>query len=303
MSALAALGSALRLWGPMVLLLSALVLDLRIALRSEPDPIPAGDLEELVRLMRDERKAGDVLVHSPLFRATELAAFGDLPAKPDRPADDVQKARRVLVADRRDQNMQGFLGRLEKVVPVGDDLELRVYEPEGGAEPLLFDLFDQYRSAKMWIERPPGTKSSTCDRPRAEGGLSCPGEADWLYLAPRTLRVAGASADCVWAHPTTGGLVVIELPAEQVPPGRRLNLMLEAALDDSAVGGDGVPVENLVRQGDRDLGKVTVPNRSGWFRGSFQLTPGEPVQIRISAVHDGRRHHCIRARIQELGGP
>jgi hypothetical protein len=288
---------------PLVLIFLAFSLDLRVALRSEPSPIDRSEMTRLTEVMRAERKAGDVLVHSPLFRVSELAAFGDLPARPDRPADDVQQARRVLVADLRDAPMRGFIGKLAKVVPVSDHLELRLYEPEGGAEPLLFDLFDQYRSAKMWIERPPGTKKSTCDRPRAEGGFSCPGEADWLYLSPRTLRVSGASADCVWAHPTTGGIVVIELPVELVPEGRRVSLILEAALDDSAVGGDGVPVENLIRQGERELGRVIVPNRVGWFRGTFELEPGQPVEIRISTANDGRRHHCVRARIQERAGP
>ena len=288
--------------GPVFLIAVALVMDLRVALRAEPAALSPEQMAPLVELVQKERQPGDILVHSPLFRVSELAAFGDLPAKPDRPSDDVQRARRVLVADRSEAPMGGFIGKLAKRTPVGDRLELRVYDPEGGAEPLLFDLFDQYRAAKMWIERPAGTKTSSCDRPRAEGGFSCPGEPDWLYLSPRTLRVAGASADCVWAHPTTGGIVVIELPVELVPPGRRLSLIVEAALDDSAVGGAGVPVENLVQQGERELGKVTVPNRSGWFRGSFELEPGIPVQLRISTTNDGRRHHCIRARIQERAG-
>lgn len=296
-------GSAFSLGLPLVLLVVAMGLDLRVALRGEPSPVPAEEMSELVDAVNAARKPGDVVVHSPLFRVSELAALGDMSAKPDRPPEDVQKARRVLVMDLRDQRMGGFIGRLENVVAVGSRLELRTYEPEGGVEPLLFDLFEQYRSAKMWIERPPGKKSSTCDRPRPEGGFSCPGEPDWLYLAPRSLRVAGASADCVWAHPTTGGLVVLELPVEGVPEGRRLSLTLEGALDDSAVGGDGVPVENAVWQGDRELGRVVVPNRSGWFRGTFELSPGQPVQVRISAAHDGRRHHCLRAKIQELAGP
>lgn len=303
MSAFPRLGPALSLGLPVLLLLLALGLDLRVALRPEPAPIPAEEMTSLVTALQALRRPGDVVVHSPLFRVSELAALGELVAKPDRPSDEVQRARRVIVLDRSERRMGGLEGRLTQTVAVGARLELRVYEPTGGAEPLVFDLFEQYRLARMWIERPPGTRTALCDRPRPEGGLSCPGEPDWLYLAPRTLRVSGASADCVWAHPTTGGVVVIELPLESVPEGRRLSLVLEGALDDSAVGGDGVPVENAVVQGGRELGRVVVPNRTGWYRGSFELAPGAPVEIRITAAHDGRRHHCLRAKIQELPSP
>lgn len=296
-------GSALSLGVPLALLLGALALDLRVALRADPPAVPPSEMSALLAALSELAKPGDVTVHSPLLRVSELSALGELVAKPDRPSDEVQRARRVVVLDRADHPMRGFIGRLAQRVAVGERLELRVYEPEGGAEPLLFDLFEHYRAARMWIERPPGTRSAVCDRPRPEGGFGCPGEPDWLYLAPRSLRVSGAAADCVWAHPTTGGVVVIELPLESVPEGRRLSLVLEGALDDSAASGDGVPVENTVVQGGRELGRVVVPNRTGWYRGSFELSPGAPVQIRVTASHDGRRHHCLRAKIQELPSP
>ena len=40
-----------------------------------------------------------------------------------------------------------------------------------------------------------------------------------------TANVDGEQASCVWAHPTTGGAIVIDVPAPPAPPaGRKLAL-------------------------------------------------------------------------------
>ena len=58
----------------------------------------------------------------------------------------------------------------------------------------------------MSIERPAGKVTSKCTAVRREGGFECPGEPGWLYLADRKLNIGGKQQDCVWGHPTTGGV-------------------------------------------------------------------------------------------------
>jgi hypothetical protein len=278
----------------------AAAIDLWVALRPDLSPI-SDEVMQLARTRIDqEKQAGDLIVHSPLFSVEELAGLGDLQARPDRPIDALMKSRRVLVLDRTDERMY-LPGDPVQVIELDRPLELRVYAPSENASVAMFELYDMLTERSMRIERG-GRITSHCTQPRSEGGWSCPGEAEWLYAAQRSFRVASADATCVWAHPTTGGTIIFEIPAQAAPPeGRKLELIVSAGMADDAVNGTpgGASVTTEIMQGGLQKGRVVVPNRVGWFETKLEVAAGAPVELRITTPRDGRRHHCINAEIVE----
>jgi len=280
-----------------------LALDLRVALRGEPEPADEARMRAARALIEGERKSGDLLVHSPLLSVRELAVLGDLPIGPGLPSPELLSSRRILVLDDAATPMYGFeeIEKVEIEEGAGRDLVLRIVERKIDGEVALFDLASDLDRARMRIERG-GRITSECSAPRSEGGKACPGEAEWLYLAPRTLAIAGQSGTCVWAHPTTGGTIVIELPAQPEPPaGRALRIEVSAGLADDAVRTtpDGAEVRTAIVQGGAMRAAVVVPNRIGWFRASSEIAPNQPIELQVTTDRDGRRHHCLNARITE----
>jgi hypothetical protein len=231
----------------------------------------------------------------------ELAGLGDLVARPDRPIDSLMRSRRVLVLDRADEPMY-LPGDPAQVIALDHPLELRIYQPSENASVAMFDLYESITERTMRVERG-GRVTSRCTQRRAEGGYQCPGEPEWLYAAQRSFRVGGGESPCVWAHPTTGGAIVFEIPAQGAPPaGRRLELVVSAGLADDAVTGtpDGASVTTEIVQGGQQKGRVVVPNRIGWFEAKVEIAPDAPIELRITTPRDGRRHHCINAKVVEL---
>ncbi len=275
--------------------------DLWISVRPDPGPVMAAEMTEAVAVLKKYQKAGDLLVHSPLLGVEELAALGPLIARPDLPAPSLRDSRRILLLDRRDAPMYGFRTASETVA-IGDLLVLKVFEPTGSAEVPLFDLISSIDSSTLRIVR--GERVTPCTTPRGEGGFACPGEPEWLYAAPRMLRIGGQDQNCVWAHPTTGGSLVFQIPAQPEPVApKKLELKLSAGLTDDAVTGtaDGASVRIQVNQGRVLKGQVTVPNQLGWHEGRFSLTPGVPVELVVTTPRDGRRHHCLNVLVVEVG--
>lgn len=302
-------GGALRIphLGWALLLLAAAGVDLGVALRPDlPEVSPEG-MQSAAAALRAAQQPGDVIVHSPLFSIRELAALGDLPARPDLPAPEVRQVRRVIVLDRRDVPMGG-LGTPAEVRPVPGTAEavvLQIFEPAGPREAVLWSLIERLGPETLRVERP-GAGPVACSAPRVEGGFACPGEPEWLHVERRHLTVGGHEESCVWAHPTNGGAMVFAIPAPTAPaPGHRLVLDLRAGLTDDAVRmtPDGAEVRTEVVQGGRVLGAVTVPNRVGWVEDKVDVAPGAPIELRVTTPRDGRRHHCVNADIKELAPP
>lgn len=292
-------------WLGLGLVVLAALLDLQVVLRADPGPISGEVMADAVRVLKAHQQPGDLIVHSPLFSVTELAALGELPARPDLPVPAVRSGRRILLLDRNDQPMFGF-GAEAKRVELPAPLVLRIFEPTGDAAAPVYELLSSLDPNVMKVERPEGTVSAVCNRARAEGGFDCPGEAEWLYAAPRTLRIGGADRECVWAHPTTGGVIVFTLPAPNAPaPGRHLELTVEAGMTDDAVTGtaDGAPVGIDIRQNQQPKGRLSVPNQVGFRTGKFRVEAALPVELRITTARDGRRHHCLNATLTEVPGP
>jgi hypothetical protein len=278
----------------------AAALDLGVALRGDLSRPSDAEWAAAVAAVRAEQKPGDVLVHSPLFTVRELAALGDLRARPDVPAPAIRATRRVLVLDRADHPIFG-LGEAATTRALAGGLELRIHLPVSGQEAPLFQLLESLGPDTMRVERP--DRTTRCDRRRAEGGFDCPGEPDWLYAAPRTLRIGGQDAECVWAHPTTDGAVVLAIPPQASPPtGRRLLLRVRAGLVDDAVTGtpDGAPVRVELVQAGRARESLMVPNVVGWRSAEAALDAEVTAELRVTAPRDGRRHFCLDAQVVEV---
>lgn len=279
-------------------------MDMRVAARGDFEPVPPETMQAAKAAIDAVAGPGDLVVHSPLFSVSELAFLGTLHASPALPTRELRTTRRIVVLDDADNPMHGF-GRADLTRPIagaGRGLVLRVFEPASDVAATLYDIVADLPRTTMRVERPAGTIVSRCTTTRAEGGLSCPGQPDWLYLATRQLVVSGKSATCVWAHPTTGGLIGFGLPQFPAPPpDRKLVLRLSAGLADDAVRGtpDGATVRTEVFQDGDKKGEVLVLNKVGWFDKVFELTPDAMVDLRVTTVRDGRRHHCIKARIEE----
>ena len=277
----------------------ALLLDVRVIARGNLEPVSAATMAEAKAAIAATRRSGDLVVHSPLLSMAELTPLGDMLASPALPVAALRKSRRVLLLDRAEQPMYGF-GTPASVQAIGA-LELKIYEPSGDADTTVFDMHTDLAQAQMRVERG-GQITSTCTQQRAEGGRSCPGEPDWLYIGRRELVIGGATTPCVWAHPTTNGAIVFELPAMTAPPaGRQLRLTVSAGLTDDAVRGTpgGSAVQTDVLQGDAKLAVVQVPNKVGWVEREVVIAANAPVTLRVTTPKDGRRHHCINARIEE----
>lgn len=289
-------------WGAIALVAAAAAADLQVALRGQLSRVSPEEMAAGLAKLREVKQPGDVLVHSPLFTVTELKTLGDLRMRPDRPTEKVRARRRIVALDRVEAPMFGLGGTPVREERVGERLLLRVFEPEGDLEVPLFDLVSDLDTGMMRIERPIGRITARCTAPRAEGGWSCPGEAEWLYAAPRSLRIGGNDELCVWAHPTTGGAVTFVLPAPEAPrAGRKLVLEVKAGLVDDAVTGTpgGASVTTDILQSNRRVGQVVAPNQVGWHVGTADVLPGKEVLLRITTPRDGRRHHCLQARLLE----
>lgn len=280
------------------------LLDLYVAARGNPDALP----EEAMWAARDAIKAaeqpGDILVHSPLFRMTELQALGDLRTTPTLPKPELFRSRRVLLIDRTDHPVYlPYSAKTEQPIEkTNGQLQLRIYEPEGNIDVPLYSLYNGITPSTMRVERN-NAVTSRCTASRAEGGYSCPGEPEWLYVAQRTLRIDNKDATCVWTHPTTGGTIVFELPAQTAPPaGKKLLLELSGGFNDDAVKttSDGAAVRTDILQKGASKGAITVPNRIGFVTTRVNIEPNAPVELRTTTPHDGRRHYCVNAEILEL---
>jgi hypothetical protein len=123
----------------------------------------------------------------------------------------------------------------------------------------------------------------------------CTGLAAWMTVGADTLVVNGRNEACTWAHPISGGRVVIDFDTVDVSHG----LHLQAALSDAAVDNpdgaavnyalvvDDVPsAQPLVVHRRRGFQSMGVPPRAGTAR----------VQLIVSTEHDGQRHTCFRLR-------
>ena len=285
------------------LLVVALCVDARVALRGNDELASQASMQRAVELIKAHRKPSTLIVHSPLLSMRELSHLKGLSASPDLPRPRLRTSRRILVLDVASSPMHGF-GSATRSFPIEGPrpLNLRLFEPTQQGGGVLFDLYTDLEQAHMRIERPAGTVVSQCTQLRSEGGRSCPGQAEWLYLDRRELTLNRKKQTCVWSHPTTGGVIVIELPKMQAPgAGGSLWLKLTVGLTDDAVNGTpgGAHVDTIIQQNKKIIGRIRALNKIGLFSKEVPINPNEKIKLMITSPKDGRRHHCVNASIEE----
>jgi hypothetical protein len=275
-------------------------LDTFVAARGNSDELSKEEMSRAREAIEKIEKPGDILVHSPLFRMTELQSLGDVPSTPTIPKPEMFRSRRIILIDRTAHPI--YLSQVVKETIALGELQLRVYEPDGSIDLPLYSLYNGITPSTMRVERN-NTITSRCTATRAEGGYSCPGEPEWLYVAQRTLKIDNQDATCVWAHPTSSGAIVFEIPAQTPPPaGRRLVLEVSGGFNDDAVKttSDGAAVRTEILQNGANKGSILVPNRVGFVSTRVNIAPNAPVELKTTTPHDGRRHYCLNAELLEL---
>ena len=278
------------------------LMDSYVALRSNTSLATSDDVQTALKIIKENKKPGDIVVHSPLLSPTELVHLGDLDAAPALPSSRVRNSRRVLVLDKAHTEMHGF-GSPKKTFRISDqsDLVVKVYEPDAAHAGPVFDLYTDINQVQMSVEKPAGKVVSRCIAKRASGGRSCPGQPEWLYLDRRKLVIDGQSQECLWAHPTNNGVIVLTIPPlKEQTQLKTLNLKVQTGLTDDAVRttSGGAEVLTEVQQGGRVLAKVTALNRIGIYEKTVSITSDKEVQLRITSPKDGRRHHCVMASVE-----
>lgn len=122
----------------------------------------------------------------------------------------------------------------------------------------------------------------------------CPSLPEWNHVGPHDLVIGGQNRHCLWAHPISGGRIIIDAPW----PLSASRIRLFYGLADSAVGApDGQPVTLELFAGDRKLGSYVQPNQPGYNEQLVAL--GEPASEKlrfvVSVTQDGARHFCLDA--------
>lgn len=266
------------------------------------DPPPGADevdVRAAANFVEARRPSEDVLVHSPLLGAAARRGLGSLSASPDHPRQDSGPA---WIIDHRVAPMGGL--NAPERWRSGDVIVRRMEGAMGeDAGPVRSDLLHSIRPDTMRLQH--GVRTIACRRPRPDGGYGCPGAPDWVHVGPAQFRVAGQSVRCVWAHPQTGRVVRLRLPP---PPSGTVALVVRAALDDGAVTGtpDGAAVRTVVKQGFETLAVLRVPNQKGWVRRRIPFSSrgrAEAVELEVTSVRDGRRHHCVDVRWESDASP
>jgi hypothetical protein len=129
----------------------------------------------------------------------------------------------------------------------------------------------------------------------------CAGLPGWMTVGDDTLVIGGRRERCTWAHPITGGVVVVDFGAVPTPPaGWQLSLALsDAAADNPA----GAPVTATLVVDD-DEAVVTVQRARGFHAAVVAEAPlAARVQVRLSTPDDGQRHVCFRLQPAPAGAP
>lgn len=92
-----------------------------------------------------------------------------------------------------------------------DLIHLRLPRPR----PVLYDFVDRLDRSSVQLRTPTGTTPCRRRSARLAGTaprLQCPGEGDWLYVAPEWHRMGERPRRCLWAHPPSQGELEILYP-------------------------------------------------------------------------------------------
>ncbi|MGF1511020.1 MAG: hypothetical protein ACFB9M_16115 [Myxococcota bacterium] len=267
--------------------------DMWVALRPPPAAPRAHALMDAASWVVSELRPDDRAVHGPLFAPDVLL---DLPERIRGPSLPRLWRGRMFVIDSGETHVAASL--LDRKT-FDDGVEVRVYGPRVPDAEATFDILRDLEPGMVRIEALSGAVRATCDVVREPSGFSCPGEKPWVYAAVETVIIDGSPRACLWAHPISGAVLVVELPPFPGPGDWRLKL--GGGLSDRAVQmSAGAPVTTTVRQGRETLGTLTVPNRRGWRETELAISPNRTTELRVRTRFDGMRHHCLTAIVRPL---
>lgn len=160
-----------------------------------------------------------------------------------------------------------------------------------------YDVSEHLSEANIFYQPEEGP-TAHCDRwilRRWECGLE-----SWHWVGVTDVVMQNRDRRCIWAHPATGHDLVIQF--SDVPLGTQL--AGRYGLSDTVIDyTDLPPVQFEARVGTASR-SFSVGSRRGFH--SYQLTPEStdtgPVDVEfvISAEHDGLRHFCFTAVMQDI---
>lgn len=172
-----------------------------------------------------------------------------------------------------------------------------VNPPEHSVQAHSYDVSEHLSEANIFYQ-PEDGPTAHCDRwilRRWECGLE-----SWHWIGVTEVVMQDRNRRCIWAHPATGYDLVIQF--SNVPLGTQL--AGRYGLSDTVIDyTDLPPVQFEARVGSASR-SYTVGSRRGFH--SYQLAPDPtdtgPVDVEfiISAEHDGLRHFCFTAVMQDI---
>ena len=118
----------------------------------------------------------------------------------------------------------------------------------------------------------------------------CAGLPEWMHVGDEDLVIAGRRQRCTWAHPITGGRVVIEHADIDSSAGLRLRAALSDAAADNA---DGAAVTFTLDVGGAHRA-LTVQHARGFAEREIEPTARGPLTLTVTTPNDGQRHVCFQ---------
>lgn len=162
--------------------------------------------------------------------------------------------------------------------------------PPNGPRDLLADL------AQVNVEVRLRQRTVACPWDAPAQRHTCEELPEWMYVGHETLPVGGKREACTWAHPITGGSVVLSLPAG----GLAGAVVVELALTDTAAdNAHGAAVTAALQVDEVEMGRVTQRGRRGFARTRVDVPrDARTLALHITTPHDGQRHTCVRLRAE-----
>jgi hypothetical protein len=151
-----------------------------------------------------------------------------------------------------------------------------------GEAPASARHFDR---ARAWVQT--GSLRTACARDGER--LRC-GSRDWQWVGPQVVSVHGAPQPCTWAHPISGAILAIEVPAVPL----RGRLILRTFLADSAAARREGSVDVDLFAAGNPVARVEHPFTERALSRAIPVPTGiADLRLEIRAADDGRAHFCF----------
>ena len=272
-------------WACLLVPLAAAAVGAALSLREVAARKAKEAVLRMTGVLRSARRHGDVVLAAGA-PSEVLAALGrELPGVLGTPREELplQVFSRVWVLDGRSggraQPAFPGLGPLLRKLPAGT-MEAELHGPSGTP------LFAQIAEIEVFVQDAQSGQKQPC---AASGSRHVCAAEPWVVVEPSTLSIGGVPYDCIGAHPTPKGTLVLRFRA--LGGGPRFHLA--TALADSA--GDVRPVQVEVRAGEAALGRFAHTRTGAWEGHSFDFPAGasRDVELRLSVEGGGKHHFCF----------